>query len=136
MTLSLNKHDLAILRFLYKINKPVYQSDIPKITNLDLKVATKSLYKLEKLGLLLREPATHNKRRTYLVRLNKGKLAKLLEEYGEFILNSRELFAQIADLPCISCQHIFKCYEGGFHDPIYCPLLNNYTRTCNESKSA
>lgn len=126
MSKSLSKHDLAILKFLCKISRPVYQNDLPKLTNMDLKIVTKALYKLEKIGLVQREPAVHHKRRTYLVRIDKDKVTKVLEELGESVLSIQELFTQIANLPCITCQNIFRCYEGGFHDPLFCQSLANY----------
>ncbi|MEM0000875.1 MAG: MarR family winged helix-turn-helix transcriptional regulator [Desulfurococcaceae archaeon] len=126
MSKSLSKHDLAILKFLCRVSQPVYQNDLPKLTNMDLKVVTKTLYKLEKIGLVQREPAVHHKRRTYLVKVDRDKVTKVLEELGESILSVQELFTQIADLPCITCQNIFRCYEGGFYDPLFCQLLANY----------
>lgn len=128
MTQSLNKNDLAILKLLCKLNGPVYQNDIPKLMNADLRVVTRSLYKLEKMRLISREPAVHNKRRTYLIKVDKNRIIRMLEDLGE-ILSLQELFLQIAHLPCIACQHVFKCYEGGFHDPLYCPLLANYVNS-------
>lgn len=129
---SLNKHDLAILKFLCKTSQPVYQNDLPKLTNMDLKVVTKALYKLEKIGLVQREPAVHHRRRTYLVKINKDRVARVLEELGEPVLSIQELFEQISDLPCITCQNIFRCYEGGFHDPFFCQLLANYIALLND----
>lgn len=126
MSKSLNKYDISILKWLSRLNKPVFQNDIPKHIGLDLKVVTKSLYKLEKMNLVERKPAVHNKRRTYIVSVNGEKVSKVLEEYGESILSLPEIFKQIAEIPCISCQHIYRCYEGGFHDPIYCSLLAGY----------
>jgi predicted transcriptional regulator len=126
MSKSLNKYDITLLKWLSKLSKPVYQNDIPKLTGLDLKIVTKSLYKLEKMNLVERKPAVHNKRRTYIVSVDVDKVSKMLEEYGESLLTLSELFKQIKEIPCISCQFIHKCYEGGFYDPIYCSLLSGY----------
>lgn len=126
MTKSLNKHDIAILKYLAKLKKPVYQNDIPKITGINLKIVTKSLYKLEKMSLVKRESAIHNKRRTYLVTVDPEKIARFLEEYGEPLETTSDIFLSVSDVPCISCQNIQRCYEGGFFDPIYCQYLWSY----------
>lgn len=126
MTRSLNKHDIVLLKWLSRLNKPVYQSDIPRITGLDMKIVTKSLYKLEKINLIKRKPAVHNKRRTYIVTVDIEKVSKTLEEHGETLLTLSEVFREISDVPCITCPYIFKCYEGGFYDPLYCQMLSNF----------
>ncbi|MEM4718162.1 MAG: MarR family winged helix-turn-helix transcriptional regulator [Desulfurococcaceae archaeon] len=126
MTPTLNKHDITLLKWLGRLNKPVYQSDIPRITGLDMKIVTKSIYKLEKINLVKRRPAVHNKRRTYIVTVDTNKVVKTLEEHGETLLTLSEVFKEISDVPCITCPYIFKCYEGGFYDPLYCQMLSNF----------
>lgn len=126
MTKSLSKHDIVILKWLHGQNKPIYQSDIPKLTGMDLKIVTKSLYKLEKMGLVYREPVIHNKRRTYVVKIDNDKVLKALEEHGESLFSIQDLFMELNDIPCVACPYLFKCYEGGFYDPIYCQYLTNY----------
>lgn len=123
---SLNKTDVFLLKWLNKQKDIVYQNDIPKLTGIDAKTVSKSLYKLEKLGLIIREQTDHNKRKTYIVKIDFEKAAKQLEEIGETLFEPRDLFEQIADIPCLSCQNINKCYEGGFYDPVYCPLIFDY----------
>lgn len=123
---SLNKHDIAILKYLIRLNKPVYQNDIPKATGMNLKVVTKSLYKLEKMGLVKRESAIHNKRRTYLVTIEPEKIKPILEEHGEILQSVTDVFLSVSDIPCITCLNIQRCYEGGFFDPVYCQYLWNY----------
>jgi len=49
---SLNKTDVFLLKWLNKQKDIVYQNDIPKLTGIDAKTVSKSLYKLEKLGLI------------------------------------------------------------------------------------
>lgn len=122
----LSKRDLVILEWLYRADRPVYQNEISKLINIDSKTVTKSLYKLEKLGLIQRQPAVHNKKKTYIIEVNRDKVAEVLEKHNEHALSLRELFLKIAEIPCIACQHIYRCYEGGFYDPLYCQLLANY----------
>lgn len=126
MNISLNKHDIAILKWLYRVNQAIYQSDIPKLTGLDSKTVTKSLYKLEKANLVDRKTTHHNKRKTYLIKIDRDKVLKALREYGEDVFNLEELYTEISNIPCISCPHINRCYVGGFNDPLYCQLLANY----------
>ncbi|MEM4481829.1 MAG: MarR family winged helix-turn-helix transcriptional regulator [Desulfurococcaceae archaeon] len=123
---SLNKYDIAILKWIYRADETIFQSDLPKMIGLDAKVVTKSLYKLEKLGLVKREVVVHNKRKTYKIKANKETILRALEKGGETVLTLRELFERVIDLPCLSCQYISRCYEGGFYDPVYCQGLANY----------
>lgn len=131
---SLNKYDIAILKWIYRAKEAVYQNDLPKLTGLDSKVVTKSLYKLEKLGLVHRETVVHNKRRTYIIKADKEAILSVLERHGETVMSLRELFEQVIDLPCLSCPHINRCYEGGFYDPIYCQVLANYIDSLSARK--
>lgn len=132
--MSLNKNDIALLKWLYRQSKPVYQNDIPKLTKIDVKTITRSIYKLEKIGLVHREPVVNNKRKTYIVKIDNEKVLKKLEEQGESIFDIRELFIQLSEIPCITCPHIYRCYEGGFYDPVHCQyLLDSISRNKNPS---
>jgi DNA-binding MarR family transcriptional regulator len=126
MATSLNKYDIALLKWLSKQKDGVYQNEVPRATGINVKAVSKSLYKLEKIGLVTRTPTVHNKRKTYIVSLNREAALKALEEIGESLLDPAELFNQVSKIPCISCQYINRCYEGGFYDPLYCPLLFEY----------
>lgn len=135
MSYSLNKYDIEILKFLYRSENPIYQNDVSSMVNISSKVVSKSLYKLEKIGLITREPAVHKKRRTYIIRVDKDKVLGLLEELGELPVTIAEAVASIIEVPCVSCQYINKCYEGGFYDPVACLWLSNYIRSKNENQS-
>jgi len=122
---SLNKTDITILKWLWRQKDQVYQNDIPKLTGLDANAVTKSLYKLEKMNLVIRKPTVHNKRRTYIVQLNHEVASKILDELN-IVLDPIETFNEIVKIPCITCQYINRCYEGGFYDPVHCPHLFTY----------
>lgn len=133
MVSSLNKYDVEILKFLYKADKPVYQNEIPTLINLDSKAVSKSLYKLEKLKLVSREPVVHNKRRTYIVKVDKEKVLEVLESIGELPLTLSEAVASIINIPCIKCPYVKRCYEGGFYDPTRCQLLIKFVKENSNS---
>ncbi|MEM1641218.1 MAG: MarR family winged helix-turn-helix transcriptional regulator [Desulfurococcaceae archaeon] len=132
---SLNKYDIEILRFLYRVENPIYQNDVPSMINLDPKLVSKSLYKLEKMGLVSREPVVHRKRRTYILRIDKKKILEVLEKLGESPLSLREIVLSVIKVPCITCQYTNRCYEGGFYDPLTCPWLSGFLRSGGEASS-
>lgn len=133
MSYSLNKHDIEILKFLYRSENPIYQNDVSSMVNLSSKIVSKSLYKLEKVGLISREPTVHRQRRTYIIRVDKERILSLLEELGELPISITEALTNIIEIPCLHCQYMSRCYEGGFYDPAACLWLSNYIRSKADS---
>lgn len=109
-------------------SKVIYQNELSKELNLDPKIVSKLLIKLERMKIVSREPVTRNGRKTYVIKADKGTVLKILEENGEDPLSISESLSKIISVPCISCQFIYRCYEGGFHDPVNCQLLTHYLR--------
>ncbi len=132
MSSSLNKNDVVLLKWLLRQNKNselVYQSIIPGKIKLNPKIVSKVLNKLEKMGLIERVPVTYNKRKTYIVKPNVEMAIKVLREIGEDYVDIDEVVREVLSIPCISCPQTEKCYEGGFYDPVFCPLLTEYIRS-------
>jgi DNA-binding Lrp family transcriptional regulator len=129
MSSNLNKSDIAILKLLVKLSRngeEVYQSRIPEKAKLNPKAVSKVLKRLEKLGFIERAPVIYNKRKTYIIRLNVEAALKALSEVGESYVDIEEIMEEILAIPCITCPHSERCYEGGFYDPVFCPLLLKY----------
>jgi len=129
MSINLSKNDVIILKWLLKQSKhgvKVYQSRIPEKIKLSPKVISKVLNKLEKIGLIQRAPAMYNKRKTYIVKPNVEMAVKVLREIGESYVDIDEIIREILAIPCVTCPYAEKCYEGGFYDPVFCPLLTKY----------
>ncbi len=129
MLINLSKNDIIVLKWLLKQSKhgvEVYQSQIPEKTKLSPKVISKVLNKLEKMGLIQRIPTIYNKRKTYIVKPNVEMATKALREIGESYIDIDEIIEDILAIPCVTCPHAEKCYEGGFYDPTFCPLLTKY----------
>jgi len=129
MVNSLNKNDIALLKWLLRRSKngeEIIQSVIPEKTRLSPKLVSKVLNKLEKLGLVQRTPTVYNKRKTYIVKPNVEVAIKVLREIGEDYADVEETIKEIITIPCVTCPHTERCYEGGFYDPVFCPLLTKY----------
>jgi DNA-binding MarR family transcriptional regulator len=129
MPSSLSKNDVVLLKWLLRRsreNEEVVQSTIPSKTKLNPKMVSKVINKLEKMGLIERTPIMYNKRKTYIIKPNIEAAVKALKEIGEDFINIEDIIEEIIAIPCIRCPHTEKCYEGGFHDPVFCPLLTDY----------
>ncbi|MCC6010882.1 MAG: MarR family transcriptional regulator [Desulfurococcaceae archaeon] len=129
MPSSLSKNDVVLLKWLLRRsreNEEVVQSTIPSKTKLNPKLVSKVINKLEKMGLIERTPIMYNKRKTYIVKPNIEAAVKALKEIGEDFINIEDIIEEIIAIPCIRCPHTEKCYEGGFYDPLFCPLLTDY----------
>lgn len=123
-----NAEALIVKYLLRNPGGSVYQSQLSKDLNIDSRVVSKVLVKLEKLGAVGREPVMYNSRKTFLLKPNREKLLELAEELGVSIF-LEEAFKSVMDIPCMKCPHIDRCYEGGYHDPSTCTLLTNYLRS-------
>jgi DNA-binding MarR family transcriptional regulator len=129
MPSSLSKNDVVLLKWLLRRsreNEEVVQSTIPSKTKLNPKLVSKVINKLEKMGLIERTPIMYNKRKTYIIKPNIEAAVKALKEIGEDFINIEDIIEEIIAIPCIRCPHTEKCYEGGFYDPLFCPLLTDY----------
>lgn len=130
LSTSLSRNEILLLKYIYRNmnSKVIYQNELSKELNLDPKIVSKSLIRLEKMKIISREPVLHNGRKTYVIKADKNLVLKILEESGEDPLTISESLSKIMSVPCISCQYIYKCYEGGFHDPVNCQYLTYYLR--------
>jgi DNA-binding Lrp family transcriptional regulator len=138
MSSSLNKNDVILLKWLLRQSKnggEVYQSMIPVKTKLNPRVVSKVLNKLEKIGVIERVPIIYNKRKTYIVKPNVEIAIKVLKEIGEDYVDIDEVIREVLSIPCISCPQTEKCYEGGFYDPVFCPLLTEYIKSKTNMKN-
>lgn len=95
----------------------IYQHELWKSLGLDSREGSRLALRLLKKGLIVREPAVHNGRRTYklFIAQRKREKAHLSVNIGSAI-----------EIPCFSCKNLERCHLGGFFDPTTCPILRNW----------
>lgn len=129
MSSNLSSNDIIVLKWILRRSregKEVIQSTIPGKIKLSSKLISKVLNKLEKMGLIERTPIMYNKRKTYIVKPNVETATKVLREIGEDFISLEDVIKEIINIPCVKCPQTERCYEGGFYDPAFCPLLGEY----------
>ncbi|ADV64569.1 putative transcriptional regulator, AsnC family [Desulfurococcus mucosus DSM 2162] len=125
-----SEKETALLKYLLKHSgQEIYQSQLSKELGVDPKVVSRILIKLEKAGVVERTPVTYEGRKTFLVKPVRDKLVKAMEDSGIDPYTLREAFDTVADIPCVKCPYIYKCYEGGYYDPATCQWLTEYLKT-------
>ncbi len=95
----------------------IYQHELWKALGLDSREGSRLALRLLKKGLIVREPAVHKGRRTYKLYLAKKtrQPARLKVYIGSAI-----------EIPCFTCKNLEKCHNGGFYDPVNCPILASW----------
>ncbi|RUM48056.1 MAG: transcription factor TFIIIC [Hyperthermus sp.] len=95
----------------------IYQHELWKALGLDSREGSRLALRLLKKGLIVREPTVHNGRRTY-----KLFLARKERKRTQISIN----IGAVIEVPCFTCKHVEKCYEGGYFDPATCPILRKW----------
>ncbi|MCD6300479.1 MAG: Lrp/AsnC family transcriptional regulator [Staphylothermus sp.] len=90
--------------------------------------ASRSLKKLEELGLVKREPIVYGGRKTFRVIAIPGALKEYesKEKKEEIIERPLIEIKKFIDIPCMYCPYIDACYEGGYYDPRICDWLSKW----------
>lgn len=129
MPYKLTELDKKIYKYLLtKKKKGVPQNVLWKELGITSRDASRSLKKLEALGLVKRESIVYEGRRTFLVKPVKKKLEEVFAEEKRISRPVLSLNGFI-EIPCMYCPHINTlCYEGGYYDPRYCDLLITWVR--------
>jgi len=112
---ALEEKALEIIR--ERGDEGIYQHELWKALGLDSREGSRLALRLLKKGLIVREPAVHNGRRTYKLFLAK-------QEKRQVKLEVR--IGGAIEIPCFTCRHMEKCYVGGFFDPTTCPILRRW----------
>jgi DNA-binding MarR family transcriptional regulator len=92
----------------------IYQHELWKALGLDSREGSRLALRLLKKGLIVREPAVHKGRRTY-----KLYLAKKTKQPIKLSIH----IGLALEIPCFTCKNLEKCHNGGFYDPVNCPIL-------------
>ncbi|RLG81080.1 MAG: AsnC family transcriptional regulator [Thermoprotei archaeon] len=112
-----------------KGGKGVPQNILWKELNITSRDASRSLKKLEELGLVKREPIVYNGRRTFKVIAIRKSLEALKEPLRERRpQRTHILLDSFTEIPCMSCPYIDMCYEGGYYDPTNCDLVLSWVK--------
>ncbi|MEM1705465.1 MAG: Lrp/AsnC family transcriptional regulator [Thermosphaera sp.] len=124
---ELSDEDLRILRHILRnSDKPLYQSEIWKELKLDSRAASRSLQKLESIGIIRRKEAVVNGRKTFLIEPDTEKINQVL--VARKSAKSESGLEEVLDVVCVSCPFIYRCYQGGYYDPTTCTWLSDYIR--------
>ncbi|RLE48784.1 MAG: hypothetical protein DRJ31_06510, partial [Candidatus Methanomethylicota archaeon] len=89
------------------------QCDLWKLLKTDSREGSRIVSKLEKKGLIKREPVLHNGRKTFRIVLVKKPELKIS-------------ISSIRGIPCFSCLNIHRCGIGQPISPVTCKELNEY----------
>lgn len=124
---ELSDDDSRILRHILRnSDRPIYQSEIWKELKLDSRAASRSLQKLEAIGLIKRKEAVVNGRKTFLIEPDINKIRQVL--VARKSIKGQTGFEEVLDIVCVSCPFIHRCYQGGYYDPTSCSWLSEYIR--------
>jgi len=88
----------------------IFQSELWKRLGINSREGSRLSLRFERRGLIRRERALYKGRWTY----------RLISKRKNVSLRS------IADCPCLLCDDIDKCYEGGTVSPISCERLTEW----------
>ncbi len=88
-------------------DKGVIQRELWKKIGIDGREGVRYLNRLEKMGIIRREPIMIGKRRTYRIFLVKEALRERKVE-----IEVEEEFAPLFDVPCFTCPHLENCDRG------------------------
>jgi len=100
-----------VMRILVKAgNEGVLQSELWKKMDLSSKEGSRLALRFERRGLIERKKVLHEGRWTY----------RLFSKRTAITLDS------IADSPCILCESMEKCSEGGVVSPVCCEKLTRW----------
>lgn len=94
--------------------KGLIQRELWNMLGLDSRSGARIISRLEKRGIVERERTVYKGKLTYLVRVAK--------KYRE----RRYISPLLKDIPCFSCENLFRCGEGGEHDPAKCEKLSRW----------
>lgn len=89
----------------------ILQCDLWKALNVSSREGSRIALRLERKGLVRREPVIHNKRATY----------KLV-----WVGKETEVSVEVDDCPCFSCNSIERCAPGQALSPGSCPALSKW----------
>ncbi len=135
MPYKLTELDKKIYKYLLKKGKKgVPQNVLWKELGITSRDASRSLKKLEALGLVKRESIVYEGRRTFLVKPVKKKLKEI---FGETKTITKPLISLngFLEIPCMYCPYINTlCYEGGYYDPRHCEILMRWVKEKVTSK--
>jgi DNA-binding Lrp family transcriptional regulator len=137
MPYKITELDKKIFEYLLKKGrKGVPQNVLWKELGITSRDASRSLKKLEALGIVKRKEIVYEGRKTFLVKLVKKDLNALSSEQKTVekpVIN----FKKFLDIPCMYCPYIDTlCYEGGYYDPRNCEILFNWIKEkIRETKS-
>ncbi|MEM4699529.1 MAG: MarR family transcriptional regulator [Candidatus Nezhaarchaeales archaeon] len=90
----------------------VLQCDLWKALNLSSREGSKVAARLERKGLIRREPLIHNKRKTYKIVLASQKARVTVDD--------------VISCPCFSCPDIEQCAPGRPISPGRCSMLTKW----------
>ncbi|MEM1619720.1 MAG: MarR family transcriptional regulator [Fervidicoccaceae archaeon] len=117
--------ELEVLRILNE-KGPVTQFALREVLGSDSKKVSRVVRKLERLGLLRREPYVENGKRTY-------KLMASRRMNGQIVSVNLEL---VSMTPCFSCKHLFDCSQNPRLSPATCSTLSRWLRELSLADSS
>lgn len=95
-------------------DKGLIQRELWSILGLDSRSGARIISRLEKRGIVERERTIYKGKLTYLV--------KVAKRYRE----KKYVSPLLKEIPCFSCENLFRCGEGGEHDPAKCEKLSRW----------
>jgi len=99
-------------------NEGILQSELWKKLDLSSKEGSRLALRFERRGLIERKKVLHEGRWTY----------RLFSKRRNISLES------VADSPCILCDELDKCSEGGAVSPIFCNKLTDWILSLAKKK--
>lgn len=100
-------------------DKGIIQREIWKKINIDSRKGIKIIKRLERMGLLEREPLVQGGRKTYILRPTPKVFKKI--ELPDFL----------DDIPCFYCPFLFKCGSGEYN--LYsCKIIEEWIKDRTE----
>lgn len=94
-------------------DRGVLQCDLWKLLQTDSREGSRIVLRLEKKGLIKREPILHDGKRTFKIMLARKAEPKIS-------------ISSVKGIPCFSCLDIGRCGIGQPRSPVTCKNLNKY----------
>lgn len=91
-------------------NNGILQSELWKILGTDSREGSRIAIRLERKGIITREPIVHDGKHTYNLKIIKREPKRIL-------------ISSIKGIPCFTCPILMKCGPGGEITPIDCQKL-------------
>ncbi len=125
--------DKQVYKYALKFGKKgIPQNVLWKELGITSRDASRSLKKLEELGLVKRIPIVYNGRKTFRIIAIPKPLEEFEEKKEKIIERPLINLEKFLDIPCMTCPYINRCYIGGYYDPIICDWLTDWIKKNTE----